>query len=291
MTTQIAQIAQTAHSVEEGNSLPPPLNKSRRWVFTLNNYTDQEFEHLHSSFESKNWLFVVGKEVGASGTPHLQGYFESKNGILFNTVKRLMPRAYIKSAKGNLAQNYKYCTKDGNFITNIDPDLAACKPVKETATEFRRRLVDMVVACEYKDTQWKDWQQEVIDIVNGPVDGRAIHWYWDEKGNIGKSYLAKFLSLDDATIICDGKKDNIFNQVSAMIDNMVIPKIVLLDIPRSLDHINYGAIEQLKNGCIYSGKYEGGKCIFPKPHVICFANVGPDISNMSADRWVVKKLD
>lgn len=288
MTTQITQIAQGG----EGNTnLPPPSQKARKWCFTLNNYTEEIFTQLHSTFEAKGWAYIIGKETGASGTPHLQGYLESKNAVFFSTVKKLMPTAHIEKAKGNLDQNYRYCSKDGNFVSNIEPNKTMCKPVKDPVADFRRRLMQMVLEQEYGDVQWKDWQQEVIDIVEGRVDGRAVHWYWDEEGNIGKSYIAKFLSLRSSTVICDGKKDNIFNQVSAMLDNMVIPKVVLLDIPRSIDHINYGAIEQLKNGCIYSGKYEGGKCIFPKPHVICFANIGPDLSNMSTDRWVVKKLD
>ena len=76
-----------------------------------------------------------------------------------------------------------------------------------------------------------------------------------------------------------------------MLEAEKIPEIILLDIPRaSKDFINYGAIEQLKNGCLYSGKYEGGDCIFPHPHVICFANEEPDKDMMSKDRWDIIKI-
>lgn len=64
------------------------------------------------------------------------------------------------------------------------------------------------------------------------------------------------------------------------------PKIIICDIPRTnLEYINYGAIESIKNGMIYSGKYEGGQCIFDNPHVVVFANELPDGSKMSRDRW------
>ena len=70
-----------------------------------------------------------------------------------------------------------------------------------------------------------------------------------------------------------------------------MPEVVLCDIPRTaLGYINYGAIEQLKNGILYSGKYEGGVCIFPPPLVICVANEKPDLTALSVDRWNVVEI-
>lgn len=279
MTTQITH---PVHEEGGNTNLPPPPFKSRKWCFTLNNYSDEIYAHIHSIFVAKKWLYIIGKEVGKSGTPHLQGFIESKNAILFTTLKKIMPTAHLEAAKGSTEQNRKYCSKDGDFVTNIEaPD----------GRTFREKLFDLVLQQEYGDVQWKDWQKDVIDVIDGPVDGRAVHWLWEETGNVGKSYLAKYLAMRDGTIICDGKKDNIFNQVNAMLDKEIIPKVILLDIPRSVvDSINYTAIELLQNGCIYSGKYEGGLCIFPRPHVICFANVEPNTFAMSHDRWKVKKI-
>ena len=66
----------------------------------------------------------------------------------------------------------------------------------------------------------------------------------------------------------------------------------MLDIPRhQLDYVGYGALEQLKNGMIYSGKYEGGTCLFDNPHVIVFANEPPKIEKMSLDRWKIIDLN
>lgn len=50
-------------------------NKSgilRRIVFTLNNYTPEEYEHLCEIARTTKW-FIMGMEVGENGTPHLQG--------------------------------------------------------------------------------------------------------------------------------------------------------------------------------------------------------------------------
>ena len=49
-------------------------------------------------------------------------------------------------------------------------------------------------------------------------------------------------------------------------------------------------LEQIKNGMIYSGKYEGGQCLFESPHIVIFANSKPEIENMSIDRWNIKEI-
>ncbi len=67
---------------------------------------------------------------------------------------------------------------------------------------------------------------------------------------------------------------------------------MILDLPRhNVDYVNYGLLEQLKNGCMFSGKYEGGQFVFPIPHVVVFANQAPDMSKFSLDRWLIKSLE
>lgn len=92
-------------------------------------------------------------------------------------------------------------------------------------------------------------------------------------------------------ILCDGKKNDIFNQVNMLIQAEKIPDIIICDIPRtSLGFVNYGVLEKLKDGMLYSGKYEGGLCIFPPPLIICFANELPEIGSLSVDRWNVIEI-
>lgn len=88
------------------------MSRARSWVFTLNNYTDADITRINSV--ECNYL-VYGKEVGESGTPHLQGYISFANPKRFNGVKKLL-QAHIAVALGNADHNYKYCTKDGDFF-------------------------------------------------------------------------------------------------------------------------------------------------------------------------------
>lgn len=260
----------------KGNTKPSP--RSRRWCFTLNNWSDDEFEKLIDVLDQKKCTYIVGKEVGTKGTPHLQGYIEFPNAVRFSTLKRFNERLHIEKARGSRDDNITYCSKEGDYESTFPPDF------KEVLKQECMR--------EYKGVEWKEWQAEILSLILQKPDGRKIRWYYEETGNTGKTFLAKYIALTNEVVICDGKKDNIFNQVKMCLDEKKIPRIVILDIPRSSEsYINYGAIEKLKDGFLYSGKYEGGKCVFPHPHVIALANHLPELDKMSKDRWVIKRIN
>lgn len=80
--------------------------------------------------------------------------------------------------------------------------------------------------------------------------------------------------------------------VKGVLDRKVKLRIVIWDVPRySLDYINYAAMEEVKNGCFASTKYESGMCVFRNPHVVVFANAPPDYAKMSKDRWCVFRIE
>lgn len=87
--------------------------KSRYWCFTLNNYTDDEYNRILN--ETRFDYVIIGKEVGDLGTPHLQGYVRFPNAVRLATLKKIMPRAHLEIAKGNAESNITYCSKEGNF--------------------------------------------------------------------------------------------------------------------------------------------------------------------------------
>jgi hypothetical protein len=70
------------------------------------------------------------------------------------------------------------------------------------------------------------------------------------------------------------------------------PKIIIFDVPRAnIDHINYDAIESMKNGCFFSGKYECAQVLMNSPHIIIFANSEPQRYNLSMDKWHIVEID
>jgi len=56
------------------------------------------------------------------------------------------------------------------------------------------------------------------------------------------------------------------------------------------DFIQYDFLEELKNGYVFSPKYESKNKSFPTPHVVVLMNEIPDKSKLSEDRYNIKSL-
>lgn len=89
----------------------------KRWVFTLFEYTDDEFNKLKESLIVNCDYCIIGEELcPTTNKPHLQGYVCFKSRIRFNQAKeRINTRAHIEPSKGSPKQNFKYCSKSGKF--------------------------------------------------------------------------------------------------------------------------------------------------------------------------------
>lgn len=91
-------------------------SRSRGWCFTINNYTEEEYKQC---IDAICQYIVVGKEVGESGTPHLQGYIHYDQPVPMSRVKHdLSQRAHVEKRFGTLSQAVDYCKKDGSFFEN-----------------------------------------------------------------------------------------------------------------------------------------------------------------------------
>lgn len=277
MSKDESQESQEISSISEarGNT-KSRAQRVRRCCFTLNNWTEEESQNLKDFLTSSGGLWVIGKEVGEEGTPHLQGYVRFKNQRIFKTLLEHNKRIHWEKCKGTEKENIRYCCKDGSYDKSF-PDTIHEKLLKSYSTVI-----------------WKDWQKRIIDICDSSPDSRTFNWFWESDGNVGKSFLSKYLFLKYKAIIADGKKDNVFNQVNVWTqDNKdESPRVIILNIPRhNLEFINYGMLEQLKNGLIYSGKYEGGCLAFESPHIIIFANEYPHTHKISEDRWNIIEIE
>lgn len=263
----------SAELKREGNT--KPLAKCRKWCFTLNNWTETEYTLILSTFQSKRWTYIIGKETGTQKTQHLQGFFEAKSQVKFTVVKTLMPRAHIECAKGDKQHNYDYCSKDGDFVTNIVPEKKAAK------------LRDPLEGKELYP-----FQKDVLELIKGDPDDRKVYWFYDLAGCKGKTTLAKHICMNHNALYVQGKASDIKFGVMDMINKRGEIDIVIMGLPRSYEQfVSYDAIESIKDGIFYSSKYESGMCMFNPPHVIILANFKPDAEKLSLDRWEIKCLD
>lgn len=203
---------------------------------------------------------------------HLQGYLECKNQVDLTTLKEIDKTIHWEKAHGTAEQNFTYCTKEGNYVT------------------FGHWPVGIKDPLDGKEL--KQWQQELEAYLNAEPDPRKIRWYCDPVGNAGKSSWSKHWVLNHADcIVVDGAADNIKCALALLKkENKPMPTTIIWDIPRSQEHVSYTAMEKIKDGLFFSGKYESGMVLMNTPHVICFANRHPDYGKLSNDRWDVQEL-
>ncbi len=146
--------------------------------------------------------------------------------------------------------------------------------IERLANILQPRLTD-------KDFVPRIWQEAIIAIVKKPAHNRWIWWIYDDKGGMGKSRLTTHLCSEYNAIELSGRFQDIAHGYNSQ-------PIVLFDIPRAeklemlLD--TYKAAEALKNGAIFSPKYESCLKRFTVPHVIFFSNQPAPAGVWSADR-------
>lgn len=139
---------------------------------------------------------------------------------------------------------------------------------------------------EFKDIKLQDWQEKLAKYLEYDPDPRKIIWIYDKTGNKGKTFMADYLSATrKAAIFENAATKDIAHAWKG-------ENIVVFDFARTIEtRLNYQIIESIKNGRVFSAKYDSTSKRFPKPHVVCFANWPPNCEAMSKDRWDIRCLD
>jgi len=142
---------------------------------------------------------VFGKEVGESGTPHLQGYVQFKNQKTLSAVRKVIPDSHLENLKGLPHQAADYCKTDGDYhehgVAPIAPKAKGdmeqkryqrawdiCKSggdLEEIDADIRVRYYGTLKKMK-SDHQSKPKSMEVLD----------FHWYTGPSGT-GKSRKAR----------------------------------------------------------------------------------------------------
>jgi hypothetical protein len=248
--------------------------------------------------KSRCLVAVAGFEVADTGTKHLQGYVEfpvkKRPNEFFGDFQRKIKPGHIhwgdehgKPANGTLVENINYCLKDGKpFI------IYGCRPPPQKVN-----LNDVRNGADGKEHPHWPQMKQIIDKVSLPEDakrGRDIFWNWEQHGSWGKSLLISYLIDQMGAVILSGKAHDMKAAMAKYVEtNGNGPPIVIVNFPKSTDmkYVSWTGLEQVKDGTFFSGKYESGMVRYDRPHMICFANMPPDCSVASADRWKITELE
>lgn len=105
---------------------------TKNYCFTHNNYLDTKLE---DSIQCQ--YIIYGKEVGESGTPHLQGFIRLNKEKTLSAMIKYMPGCHLEQAV-TFEKAIEYCKKDGDWTERG----------KEPMTQKRKG--------ECEETRWKE---------------------------------------------------------------------------------------------------------------------------------------
>lgn len=292
----------------------------RNIMFTLNNPSDQLLNAILPWKEDIVLFATYQLERGEqNGTPHLQGYIELKRKMRPNTLVTHHPflrGAHFEKRMGTQKQAVDYCNKEATRVagpwTFGDPfedergtrnDLELAKEAMKTGmtmdevmdlypsigakyprfVEFwTRKYVEDQTERVMEIVPRNEFQTVLLDLLEEPPHDRHINWFFDSRGGSGKTFMAMHLvDAHGAFYTNGGKQVDITYAFKGQ-------KIAIFDFVRdSAKYVNYGVIEQVKNGIMFNSKYESCMKRFNRPHVIVFANFLPVQGKFSADRYQV----
>lgn len=291
-------------------------NGSLHWVWTLNNPTDEHELLLTGLVPAVCSYSIFGREVGESGTRHLQGYscFLSRKTLV--QVKNIFPDGvHFEAKRGTVAQASEYCKKDGDY------EEAGTLPVeqghrsdidkfKEWLSTLDSAPSEYLIATTYSNL-WiryprscmqlaaficppvqlevrapRAWQEELLQAITEEAPDREVLFYVDLEGGVGKSWLMKKMLTvypRNVQILGGGKAVDIAHAIDEF------RTVFVFDIPRGgMEFLHYGILEKLKDRVVFSPKYSSRvKILRATPHVIVFCNEMPDMNKMSIDRYVI----
>lgn len=255
-----------------GNTVTGQDSATYRWCFTLNNYSENEYNDLLNFSTNSAKVWIIGKEIGENKTPHLQGYINLKTRTRLTALKKINNRTHWEITKGSEEQNLKYCSKDGDYKTN-----ALIKREPKIITNLY------------------DWQSEMENILLNEHNDRTVHWICDRKGCTGKTQFLKYMVYNHKCIFTNGGKRNdimnlLYNQQKYL--QSANPAIIIWNLPRDInkDFISYEAIENIKDGLICNNKFECGSFIMDSPNILIMGNQLPDLKKLTSDRWKIYEI-
>lgn len=249
-------------------------NACYRWCFTLKaDYKDNSGidvpivpKSLHQILSRFCKEFYFQLEFSEGGYKHYQGVFSLNDKHRLNEVKNIIgfDTVHLERVK-NWCASIRYCQKEATRVGI---------PYNHNSS-FIRIISEL-----------RPWQAGLERKLLEEPDDRSITWIYDSLGNIGKTVFCKYMAVKwGAKVLNNGS----FSNIAYVIDEDT--KIVLFNFSRTVEGVvNYSALESIKDGLIFSGKYECKIKIFNCPHVIVLANFAPNTSALSADRWDIINL-
>lgn len=176
--------------------------KFTSWVFTWNNYPEDHEKIFQKLVKGEVFrYFAWGEEIGEKGTPHLQGFFGTRNSRAHQGLKQYLPGIWFEGMKGRLKDSEAYCSKQSKLKTVGEMPVQGKRndlnEIKEKILKEKKNPGDIIDSLE-------NFQQirfaECLMKYRKPYKGeRIVKYYWGSTGT-GKTKTADEELVDYDTI-------------------------------------------------------------------------------------------
>lgn len=241
--------------------LVAPLGKGNsRPIRKLCTYVDYLVDGHDNGHYEQTWNYKYDHELLACETFAIKTFLRMKRGESYNEI---------------------YCNANINDEYKL---LEQKRKIMNIWNQYEQQRLKKAKPPPLRETQ-----KEILSQVE-TQDDRKLLWVYDPTGNNGKTWLLRWLGLfKDACIINNAKKADIACAYRGQ-------SIVGVNLTRTVgDRVCYEAMEQLKDGLVFDGKYESNTYIRPFDStcvkLVVMSNELPDTSSMSEDRWSIQHID
>jgi len=236
----------------------------RNYCFTLNNPTDGDEDLIWKLRDIASYL-LLGRETGASGTFHYQGYVEFPIQKRPETVHKLLPRAHWEVRRGSQKQAIDYCKKTDDWEDYGDckeqgkrSDLAeACAiAISEGAcavgnampcvyVKFHRGLEALERSHRPCRTEWEDI--DVTVLWGAPGTGKTRQVFEKEKSlfivNTDSSFPFDGYKGEEAILFDDFYGEIKYNQMLRLLDGYPMT----VNVKHGREHANWKRVYLTSN--------------------------------------------
>ncbi len=167
---------------------------AKSFVFTINNFTEKNVENLKAIPCQR---IICGKEVGAKGTPHIQGAITFKQCVRREAFKQTIEwDGFCGKMKGEWADQ-QYCFKDGDIIRMEDNSQQGSRTDIEQFREAIKRGATDAELCDNHAREVCKYQkfidfcrqaygtQNLVKLPRGTKKNMGL-WIWGP-GSTGKT--------------------------------------------------------------------------------------------------------
>lgn len=134
------------------------MGRSRKFTFTCNNYTFDDLASVILIADEAEYV-ICGFEVGAKGTPHLQGFIYFANARSYSNVQKKLPRCSLVESNGSIISNIGYCSKDGEYWESNDPPQQGKTKYRDLAYIMQKPEVQFHLYTQYRKA-FKEYELE-----------------------------------------------------------------------------------------------------------------------------------